>query len=332
MSLRTDPLTGRSVILASHRAARPNEFADRDKPADKTQRRLPDCPFCAGNESRTPASLQEATDSRGGWAVRAIPNKYPLCLSNDGNGAATADDGPLDGAHEVIVESAAHLLTTGQLQVEQLADVLSVYHHRLDHWRRSPRYPFRLLFKNVGPSGGASLSHLHSQLVAASLISAQLAEEERRVRASADPAAAWGDWLDDQLCDAQRLVAQSDGLVAFCPRVSRSPFETWLMPRERAAYFEDAIATPEGRLAAARTLLPVVRAVEQEVAPHGYNIILYTAPTAPGYEAWCWWRLEIVPRINALAGFELGTGVYINTLPAEQAAAILRRKSDPAGS
>ncbi len=316
--LRTDPLTGRSVIIAESRAGRPNEFGQRRSlPEPTSAAPRADCPFCVGNESLTPRVVHELCNPAGEWQVRVVPNKYPSCTPD-------APPGELAGAHEVIVESRSHRQSTGQLDAEELAGLLGVYAARLDHWRTDGRFPFRLLFKNVGPSAGATLSHLHSQLIASENLSAQSALEATNVARHPRPEKAWEEWLEGELADGRRLVDQSEGFVLFCPQVGRAPLETWLMPRQRAPLFEESMADESRRRELAELLLPAIRRIEHRIAPLGYNLILHTSPAASEQLDRFYWRIEIVPRVASLAGFELGTGVYINTVLPEQAAAELR--------
>lgn len=319
--LRTDPLTGRSVVVARHRASRPNEFrarqaADQDQPPAYQ----PDCPFCQGNEGSTPPPLYEVADHHGQWTCRVVPNKYPVCVSPEQ--AHTSDE--FSGTHEVIIESREHLIVTSQLGAGGLAEVLGVYAARLNHWRDDARFPFRLLFKNVGPSAGASLSHLHSQFMALPHISTQMAVEMANVRATEQPEKAWRRWIEDELSDGSRWVAQSDHFVLFCPRVGRGPLETWVMPREQSPWFEESLNDELRCAELAQLMLPVVQRLEGLIAPSGYNIILSTSPVADEYASVGWWRLEIVPRMASLAGFELGTGMFINTVAPGEAAAAIR--------
>ena len=191
--LRTDPLTGRSVVIASNRAGRPNEFRP-SRPRDPSPSYHADCPFCAGNEHQTPESLLTVGDP---WRRRVVNNKYPLC-------APPGTPDAFCGAHEVIIESREHLQTTSELGVEGLEEVLGVYAQRLNHWRDDPRLPFRMVFKNVGPSAGASLSHLHSQFVALPQLSPQMKTElGQRARLPVAPIRLDAHWLEDQLSDGR---------------------------------------------------------------------------------------------------------------------------------
>ena len=160
--LRTDWLTGRTVILAEHRANRPTEFAATTSSLAPSLLAAAACPFCPGHESQTPAAVDSRADEQGHWRVRVVPNMYPAVMpqhdAQDTNSAV--------GAHEVVIESARHVDRTSSLTVPEFSDVLAVYAARLGHWHDKGSFEYGLVFKNVGPWAGASLSHLHSQLIA----------------------------------------------------------------------------------------------------------------------------------------------------------------------
>ncbi|TWT85652.1 galactose-1-phosphate uridylyltransferase [Posidoniimonas polymericola] len=310
--LRRDPLTGRTVLFASGRAGRPNDFDQRR--AAPPEQSSNGCPFCAGHESQTPPALAERLGPDGNWTQRVVPNKYPICGRRDSDVCA--------GAHEVLIESPRHIQTTSELGQEGLTGVLGVYGERLSFWRADGRFPCRMAFKNFGASAGASLAHLHSQLVALPLLSNQQAIEAALIAQHTAPAEAWRQWQEEELSDARRIVAEGPGLVAFCPTASRAAGELWLMPTEPTPFIEGTLADNADELAA--LLYPLLARLEEQILPAGYNLIVSTAPTEGVLQdAFCW-RIEVVPRVAALAGFELSSGMYINTLPPEEAAARYR--------
>lgn len=313
--LRSDPLTGRTVLYASGRAGRPNDFAPAALDAGGGSPPA-DCPFCAGHESLTPPALAERVGPDGRWRQRVVPNKYPIC--------GRREDDVCLGSHEVVIESPRHVTNTTELGQDGLAGVLGVYAERLAHWRADGRFPFRMAFKNVGPSAGASLTHLHSQIVALPMLSTQQEIEAALLARHGSPADAWRAWRERELADPARLLAEDAGLVAFCPTVSRASGEFWVVPRHGGPFFEDALPDASACDRMAALLFPLVARLEQRILPAGYNLIVSTAPTTGVLaDAFCW-RLEVVPRVASLAGFELGAGMFINTLPPEEAAALLR--------
>ena len=179
--LRRDPLTGRWVIIASHRNARPNEFASRPpRPSARLK-----CPFCAGNEAETPPEIARYPADAGRWSVRVVPNKYPALSPPEAGQVPVA--GLLhsragEGAHEVIIESPRHVASLTELSRDEMRLAVRVYRDRLRRMRDDGRWRYALVFKNVGALAGASLHHIHSQLLATDLIPPEIQDKLQRIR------------------------------------------------------------------------------------------------------------------------------------------------------
>jgi UDPglucose--hexose-1-phosphate uridylyltransferase len=341
--LRTDSLTGRSVIVAENRAHRPNEFALTGAPltlhdgeAASAAGRTSDhasCPFCPGNEADTPPAEYAPLDDQGRWRLRVTPNKYPA-VTRDST-VAVADTSaigfpdltrlPAIGAHEVIIETARHIDRTSAFTVREIRDVLETYAHRLRHWRNDSRFDYGLVFKNQGPNAGASIAHLHSQLIALPDIPPEVDAELRRARDlfAEKSRCAYCNVLTIEKHHRTRIVSASDGYIAFCPYASLHPYEVWLMPDSHAASFEQS-AEPDAFERLARVLQPLIERIESRVPNGCFNMLLRTAPFRAACEPWYHWRIEILPRQNSIAGFEIATGMYINPVAPEHAAARLR--------
>jgi len=315
--LRIDPIVGRKVLVAEDRAGRPSDF-------DSTE--ASSCPFCAGQEQRTPNSLLEIPDGQGGWRVRVIPNLYPaVSLDCDKASASPAPNSqPAYGTHEVIVESPRHIRDITELSHEELARVLLVYRDRLRHWSKEKSIQHVTVFKNVGHAAGASLEHVHGQLVALPFVPEAIENEIREAKHFYDREAAcvFCRLLQEELEQGERLVCEEGPFVAFCAYAGRQAFETWILPKQHASHFEQ-LADSE-TLSLASLLRQVVRRLQTQHKPLSYNLILHTAPfgnqTSDSYH----WHLEIIPRTAQLAGLEWGAGVHINPMLPERAAKLLR--------
>ncbi|MEM6330461.1 MAG: hypothetical protein AAF790_09445 [Planctomycetota bacterium] len=320
-----DPLTGRRVLYAEHRAGRPNEFAAAAGAAGADASPRADCVFCPGNEAATPETRLQVPKGGAPWRVRVVPNKYPAVDAQSG------------GVHEVIIESRRHVQRTGQLTTDELAEVLLVYADRLRAVADAGR-PYRLIFKNVGPSAGASLSHLHSQVIGlpeAPPLAALEASNYAALRGEAGRCP-WLGRLMAERADGRRVVHDGDGYFAFCPAASRQPYELTVLPAPARAEealpiaLEASIKSPAAANRLARVLMPLLRAVEGEIGQAGYNVLLHTAPILPSGVVWPW-RIEIVPRVTSLAGLELATGLFLNVVSPERAAETLRARIAAAG-
>ncbi|MEM9353732.1 MAG: galactose-1-phosphate uridylyltransferase [Planctomycetota bacterium] len=330
--LRRDPLTGRRVYIAEDRAGRPNDFVLPG--ADELQDDgAADCPFCPGHEADTPPALLELTGGAkstndGGWLVRVIPNKYPA-VSAAAEAMASAEGlflpaEPAAGGHEVIIESPEHVSAAGSLSAEQLTLVLQAYAHRLRYWAGVPGVRYAFVFKNEGYAAGASLHHVHSQLVA---LPAVPPEVERSLAVAGDYYQRRGEslllsLLESELSLGVRVVAETDALVVLSAQAARQPYEMLIVPRRRAARFEAEDGGLYGMLA--EMLLPLLGALGRLLSPLSYNLILRTCPAGSEFEPFYQWHVELVPRSCRLAGFEWGSGLLINPLSPERAADRLR--------
>jgi UDPglucose--hexose-1-phosphate uridylyltransferase len=326
--IRTDWLTGRTVIFAEHRANRPNEFAAQPS-ASTTPAQILACPFCPGQESGTPPAVATRFDEHQRWRVRVVPNMYPVVSPPDGSShlQSNAGDAALaaHGTHEVIVESARHVTRSADLTLAEFTEVLAVYADRLSHWRDNGPLEYGLVFKNVGMWAGASLSHLHSQLIALPQVPPAVAGEFQRAeqRYAETGRCAYCDLIASERAAAERIVFDRNGLIAFCPHVSLQPCEVWVLPTDHRPWFERQSGNDTaGRLAAA--LLPLLARVEAIVPQGAYNLLVRTAPWRASAARCGHWRIEILPRVNPLAGLELGTGIHINPISPTRAAEQLR--------
>jgi UDPglucose--hexose-1-phosphate uridylyltransferase len=319
--LRIDPIGGRRVYIAEDRAGRPNDFALGDEQAvddrGPSEAAVAECPFCAGNEAATPHELAVACDERGQWQVRVVPNKFPaLSLESADESAA--------GAHEVIIESPRHLLEATELSIEQFATVLQVYRDRLRHWAADGRLAHGLVFKNSGGAAGASLRHVHSQLTVLPYVPEAV---QRELDAASDFFAQRGacifcDLIRREIAEEARVVRREEGMIAVAAYAGRQPLEMWVLPERHAARFDELA---DGELVPLAAMLHgVLRALAAVLPGAAYNLMLHSGPFHPLATDHYHWHWEIVPRVAQLAGFELGTGAYINPLSPERAAARLR--------
>ncbi|OYV86408.1 MAG: galactose-1-phosphate uridylyltransferase [Planctomycetia bacterium 21-64-5] len=262
-----------------------------------------------------------------GWRVRAVPNKFPA-LEIEGD-LHKRGDGIYDmmrgvGAHEVIIESPRHLLSTSDLTEEELCEVLWVYRDRLVDLKKDPRLVYGMIFKNVGAAAGASLEHTHSQLIVTPIVPIVVMEEMKgsqefyRYRGRC----VFCDMVQQELAGEKRIVLDTPGFVAFCPFASRFPFETWILPKGHASHYENI--QKHGVEELARVLRQVIGNIELALDRPSYNYILHTAPFDSPELGHYHWHIEIIPRLTRTAGFEWGSGFYINPVPPEEAAAFLR--------
>ena len=330
---RRDPLHNTWVVFAPERQRRPQDFV----PAILQSGTLD--PFAKGNERLTPPEVYALREPKTkpnepGWRVRVVPNRYPA-MRIEGSLEASPD-GLYDrltgiGAHEVVIETPDDNLALEELSIPAIAEVLSTYRERIIDLDKDQRFQHIYIFKNVGPSAGASLSHAHSQLVALPLVPPAIEGKLIRAREHyiAKQRSLFSDILHTERTDGSRLVAENDGYFLFCPYASRFPFELAIFPKRHHPDYTSCAAPELHDLA--EVLRFALQRLNAVLEKPGYNLFLHTAPLRrPGTERfastrhdYCW-HLEIAPRFNALAGFEIGLGSYINTVYPEEAARFLR--------
>ncbi|MEX0585975.1 MAG: HIT domain-containing protein [Pirellulales bacterium] len=325
--LRKDPITGRWVIIAENRAGRPDEFSASGEAAAGGS-----CPFCEGNEQQTPGEVfawrEPHSEPNGpGWRVRVVPNQFPALQPEGDAGRSSA--GLYEtmggvGVHELVIESPHHLHSTTDLSVENVREVLDAYRLRLIALKRDPRLVYGMIFKNVGPAAGASLFHTHSQLIVTPVLPI-LVEEEMLGAAryhGEHGRCVYCAMIEEELAAKARMVHETATSVAFCPFAGRHPHETWILPNSHASHFEDI--TPDILADVAAALHDVLGQIERSLDRPAYNYIIHTAPFNAPPLGHYHWHIEIIPRRTRIAGFEWGTGFYINATPPEVAAAKMR--------
>ncbi len=233
------------------------------------------------------------------------------------------------GAHEVIIESPRHVLDVTELEADRLATVIRVYRDRLRHWAADPRLKHGLIFKNSGYAAGASLEHVHSQLVALpyvpDVVQAELDGADRYFAAHAR--CIFCDLISSEAGASERLVTRREGFVAFSAYAGRQPYETWILPEGHASRFDEL--TDAGARELAGILQDVLRRLHAQSPPAAYNLILHTSPFDQSRGEAYHWHWELVPRFTNLAGLEIGAGAFINPLSPEHAARNLRNASIP---
>ena len=336
---RQDQTTGRMVIVAEERVSRPYQFDIENGDANSRPEYRPHCPFCEGNELLTPNEIAAFRDDDSlpdtpGWTVRTVPNLYPAVVRGEGESTVIQNGTPWTssfgcGAHEVIIDTPRHLLSIVDMTETEIEAMLRMYAVRLQSLRSEKRFVTTIIFKNVGQAAGASLPHSHSQLIALPFIPEPLRIELDRSKAYAaekGSSCLWCDMLKHELRDRRRIIEELEHFVALCPFVSRFPAEVAIYPKRHAPFFEEQ--TGVERTECARLIQRTIRRLEKATpwikGRLAYNMILHTQPLLREEETPYHFRFSILPSLSRAAGFEWGTGLHINPVAPETAAAQLR--------
>jgi UDPglucose--hexose-1-phosphate uridylyltransferase len=326
--LRRDPVIGRWVIISTERGRRPSDFS-----RGVVSKTNGFCPFCPGHEDKTPPEVYAVRENNSlpnqpGWRVRVVSNKFPaLQIEGELNRRAEGIYDKMNGigAHEVVIESPEHSEELSQLSVEQINHVLSAYRARMIDLSRDQRFRYMQIFKNHGEAAGASLEHSHTQLVATPIVPRRILEElsgceqhfhikERCILC---------DIIDQEMTVGKRIVAENPEYLAIEPFAPRFPFETWILPKIHQPSFE--LSFHGNFLELARILKETLMRIHLTLGGPAYNFVLHTSPcNDPEGPRQYHWHIELMPKLTRVAGFEWGTGFYINPTPPEDAAAYLR--------
>ena len=228
------------------------------------------------------------------------------------------------GAHEVIIETPDHAKTLASMTAEEIERVFSAFRARVLDLRQDRRFRFILLFKNHGGPAGATLEHSHSQLIALPIVPDFVRKEIDGARAhfAAKERCVFCDILHQEIAARQRVILENADFVALAPYAPRFPFETWLVPRRHGPRFEEAPPNEYAELA--RLLRALLVRVNRALETPSYNLVVHSAPFTEEVGEFYHWHVEVMPRLTKVAGFEWGTGFYINPTSPEEAARVLR--------
>jgi UDPglucose--hexose-1-phosphate uridylyltransferase len=324
---RKDPATGRWVIIASAREKRPRDLGDKDD-----LKRSEPCPFCSGNEALTPPEVwshreRNTQPNAPGWCVRVVPNKYPA-LEIGGKWSAR-DDGFYEssnglGVHEVIIESPNHVVNMGMLSEEQFANILRAYRDRMRELENDPRWCYLLVYKNQGERAGATLGHVHSQLVALPAVPKQAVDELNGAKQHYESTGRciYCAMIQRELERRERLITASEGFVALCPFASRFAYETWILPKNHAAAFEQS--SEQDIVALAHAQKDLIIRLNRVLSNPPFNYLIHSIPPQEKLNSHYHWHIEVLPQLARAAGFEWGSGSHMNSVAPEDAARSLR--------
>jgi UDPglucose--hexose-1-phosphate uridylyltransferase len=332
--LRQDPATKQWVIIARERAKRPHDFMKAKAP-DSLPPHKADCPFCPGNEHMTPPetmAYRKGGPANGpGWWVRAVPNKFAALIS-DGSLSRREEDGlfrKMDGVgqHEVIIETPQHNQCIALMEEKQVEEILLAYRERYLALREDSRFKLILIFKNHGKAAGTSLEHPHSQLVALPIVPLNIRHRFEKAAGHFDDrgTCVYCDIMREGRQVRSRLIDETKRFVTFHPFASRAPFETWIVPKNHHASF-GSLSMEEAKEFAGVLKMTLFRLYKGLNNPD-FNYMIHTAPIKDEHEDYFHWHMQILPRLVTPAGFELGTGIFINAALPEETAAFMRNVS-----
>jgi len=323
--LRQNFFTKEWVIIATERAKRPEQLVSQRTPRHPVAF-SPNCPFCPGNEANTPPEILRVP-SNGAWQARVIPNKF-AALSREAEPKREIHRSRRKiggfGVHDVIVETPDHSQVIARMPDLEVANILRCYKARYDDLSLDSRIAHITIFKNHGADAGTSLEHPHSQLIASPVISYQVRQRVQEALRHYDD---YGECMfcqmvEEEMQEKERIVMVTEHFVALELFASYTPFYTHVYPRRHMASFGD-ISGPEIN-DLARVLRMVLAKLYYGLNDPDFNFTIRSAPEEYVGVKYFHWYLSIIPRLTRVAGFELGSGMFINTVLPEAAADFLR--------
>jgi len=321
--LRLNLLTGRWVTIVSDRGRRPTDFAPRSAQVETDTSRP--CPFCRGNEEPG-STLHEVVDDDGKWQMRVVPNKYPAFEGHES--MAVRNLGPVhvmaeaSGMHEVVVITPDHEGRVDEFTDEMIGHMMEMLKARFVAQAATPNVRYSQAFINHGREAGASLAHPHGQLLGLPFVPGEILEEERAFERFKGGCIVCTT-LEAELAERERVVAENDHAVVVAPFWSGGPYEMLIMPRNHDVHLTDSDHDTLAGVGIA--LRDAVAMLVRTVGDVAFNLAFHTAP--PHHSGMYHWHVHLWPKLSTTAGFERGTGVLINIVPPEIAAAELRKSA-----
>jgi UDPglucose--hexose-1-phosphate uridylyltransferase len=336
--LRKDYLLNRWVVIATERARRPTDFANRKMETATSVT----CPLCLGNEHMTPPAVlvyfpqddgvlkeKEQGDFRyANWLLRVIPNLYPAFTPPENSAHAQViveanNFGQATGHHEVLIESPNHDAQPSNATLTQLVNLVNAYKDRLMELSQKPYVKYVQIFRNYGLEAGASLSHAHSQIIATPFVPSIVSEEMVASKSyfTKNGTCAFCDLIRKE-SNTQRQILDSEHFFVFAPYASINPMEFWIVPKRHSPNLLGLSEEETEDFAA--TLKSTLSALKNLVNDPPYNYGIHLAINSDAQDSYHW-HLEIYPKLSIWAGFEKSTGMYINTITPETAAGELKK-------
>ncbi len=323
---RQNKATKEWVILAPERGKRPQDLIKGHPKRKPPPPYRNDCPFCPGNEDQTTEPVL-VLPQQSNWQVRVVPNKYAalqphLTATRSWVGSFLAAKG--FGIAEVVIEHPRHDQNIALMELDEVTNILRAYRQRQVEISKNERINLVTIFRNRGSQAGTSLEHPHSQIIATPIVPPHVRYpmEQAVLYYDGHGSCVYCDMVAEELRQGERIVMDSDNFVAFCPFASRSPFECRIYPKKHMASF--TLIDDEEIVELAWLLREILGKLHYSLNDPDYNYIIRSSPIGDENTRHLHWYIVIVPRVTIRAGFEMGSGIYINTLAPEESARYLR--------
>jgi len=337
--LRQNPITKDWVIIAPERSKRPHQFRHhkvQEKITEGDMEGRATCPFCPGREEICGEAVLTyyQDDSQGGvqgkWSLRVVPNKFPALVEGEETSRITEGGGNFFikmngvGYHEVVIEHPEHLQTIATMSIQAVDGIISSYVERYQVLINRPNVELITIFRNNGPRAGTSLRHPHSQIIASPIVPIHIRHvlEEAVRYFDTMGRCIYCNMIDQEKISGKRVISETEHFIAISPFFSRSPFETWILPKRHRASFAKISDTERRDLAGA--LIDILKRLYHGLDNSDYNYMIHSVPYQDYPADYYHWHLQILPKLYEVAGFELGSGIYLNSTSPEENARYLK--------
>lgn len=322
-------MIGRWVIISTERSLRPDDYKIEK---EEKLNDLSKCPFEEGNESLTPPEIlsyrkPETNKNEKGWWIRVVPNKYPALriegdLDKKGIGMFDMMNGI--GAHEVVIETPKHFEEISDMPESQIEEIIWAWRDRVIDLKKDKRFKYILIFKNKGSQAGASLEHPHSQIIALPIVPIRVSQELEGSKEyfNFKDRCVFCDIIQQEIEEKDRLVEENHEFISIVPFAARFPFEIWILPKKHSSNFIDVSKSDVVSLS--KVLKRSMMRLKKLLSDPPFNLVIHTSPLDKYNLNYYHWHIEIMPRLTKVAGFEWGTGFYINPTKPENCAKYLR--------
>jgi UDPglucose--hexose-1-phosphate uridylyltransferase len=324
---RRDLVSGDWILIAPVRGRRPHQFQERGRIKRASKKNCPfENPAAGGSEI-----ILSWPNKNKNWQLQVIPNKYPVVNHND-QAVRFSQKGPFTivpgiGHHEILI-TRDHDKNFSRLSPQNAFLVFRLLQQRYHYFLQDKETAYVSFFHNWGPRAGASIYHPHYQIITIPVIPPDVTHSLRGSEKF---------FKKNKICvhclqirwekqRKKRIIFENRRAIAFIPFVSRAPFEIRIFPKKHSSFFEDS---PETELRSfIEALQKSLQKLEKALKRPDYNFFLHTSPVKNKKKYHHYhWHLEIIPRTNIAAGFELGTAIEINPLDPDDAAAFINRVS-----
>jgi len=329
--LRYNIINREWVVIATERAKRPRDFISLKKAAKEKGSYRKDCPFCPGNEALSPKETFRLGDAKE-WKIRCVPNKFPALSQSQKLERHSSIFGNMIsgfGMHDVVIEHPRHDAVIALMSDCEVEDIIRTYKNRYDFMKQIKGVEAVTVFKNHGAGAGTSQEHPHSQIIATPIVPPQIRNRMDSAIRYFDLAGGcvFCQMLENELKEKKRVIMESEKFVAFLPFAGASPFATWIFPRRHTASFSLIDDTEIKELA--RSLKFVLSRLYYGLENPDFNYTIRSISSHESNVEYFHWYLSIMPRITLPAGFELGSGIFINSSLPEESAEFLRQVKVP---